>query len=257
METRTRFDFNSALQSWREELAAHPSLTPEDRRELETHLCDSIAGLRERGLNDEESFWLARRRVGHPQQIAEEFAKADPTNAWRERVFWLVVGLFTMRLWSGAPLYLLDGSLSWITRMFANNLFLPDWVLFYLPFRPVWANEHVLHNQIFIALFRFLPLIWLVAVFARGHVDRIASALHFFFSSRPRFLVTAASSAGIYYAWVVSQALRYVTRMAGGPETPSLGFLIQHSFANAIISLMLVGLIAWLMPATRQPIERT
>src|SRR5260370_40506007 len=148
METRTRFYLSAALQAWREELVAQPGLTPEEQRELETHLHDSVAGLRQRGLNDEDSFWLACRRVGHPQQLAEEFAKADPARIWRERVFWLAIGICAMHLWLGAPIYLLERLRTGITNIFANNFFLSDWVLFYVPFRTEWLVEHVLVNGV-------------------------------------------------------------------------------------------------------------
>ena len=93
MENQTRFDLNAAIESWRQELAGQPNLASDDRRELETHLRDAIAGFQQRGLNDEESFWLARRRVGQPQQLGEEFVKADPAKAWRERIFWMALGI--------------------------------------------------------------------------------------------------------------------------------------------------------------------
>jgi hypothetical protein len=93
MENQTRFDLNAAIESWRQELAAQPNLASDDRRELETHLRDAIAGFQQRGLNDEESFWLARRRVGQPQQLGEEFVKADPAKAWRKRIFWMSLGI--------------------------------------------------------------------------------------------------------------------------------------------------------------------
>jgi hypothetical protein len=93
MENQTRFDLNAAIENWRNELAAQPNLASDDRRELETHLRDAIAGFQQRGLNDEESFWLACRRVGQPQQLGEEFVKADPAKAWRERIFWMALGI--------------------------------------------------------------------------------------------------------------------------------------------------------------------
>jgi hypothetical protein len=93
MENQTRFDLNAAVENWRNELAAQPNLASDDRRELETHLRDTIAGFQQRGLNDEESFWLARKRVGQPQQMGEEFVKANPTAVWRERMFWMAISL--------------------------------------------------------------------------------------------------------------------------------------------------------------------
>ena len=98
MATQTRFELNAAVENWRNELAAQPHLTPDARRELEKHLADSMAELRSRGLNDEESFWLASRRIGQPQQLAEEFHKVDVVKVWRERVFWAWLALFLWRI---------------------------------------------------------------------------------------------------------------------------------------------------------------
>src|SRR5258708_21486201 len=100
MENQTRYDLNAAVENWRNELAVQPNLASDDRRELETHLRDLISEFRRKGLNDEESFWLARRRVGQPPQLGEEFVKADPAKVWRERVFWMVVAMFLIQLFS-------------------------------------------------------------------------------------------------------------------------------------------------------------
>ncbi len=93
MENQTRYDLNADIENWRQELAAQGNLTAEVRRELETHLGDAIAGFQQRGLNDQESFWLACKRVGEPKQIGQEFMKADPAAVWRERAFWMAVSL--------------------------------------------------------------------------------------------------------------------------------------------------------------------
>jgi hypothetical protein len=85
LENQTRFELNAAIENWRQELAAQPNLASDDRRELEIHLRDAINEFKQRGLNDEEAFWLARRRIGQPQQLGEEFVKADPAKIWRER----------------------------------------------------------------------------------------------------------------------------------------------------------------------------
>jgi hypothetical protein len=99
MESQTRFNLNAALRTWREELAAQPHLSAETRRELETHVIDTIAEMRQRGLNEEESFWLARRRVGQPKELGQEFASADPPNPAREWVLWIAVAFYVMNLW--------------------------------------------------------------------------------------------------------------------------------------------------------------
>ena len=100
MENQTCFDLNTAIENWRQELAGQSNLTSDVRRELETHLRDTIAGFQQCGLNDEESFWLARRRVGQPQQLGEEFEKVDPAQVWRERVFWMALAVLLSSLWA-------------------------------------------------------------------------------------------------------------------------------------------------------------
>jgi hypothetical protein len=47
MENQTRFNLNAAVEKWRNELAAQPNLAADDRRELETHLRDAIAGFQQ------------------------------------------------------------------------------------------------------------------------------------------------------------------------------------------------------------------
>jgi len=92
MENQTRFDLNAAVENWRNELAAQPNLASDDRRELETHLRDTVAEFQRRGLNDEESYWLASRRIGQPQPLGEEFVKVNLAAIWRERILWIAVG---------------------------------------------------------------------------------------------------------------------------------------------------------------------
>ena len=115
MENQTRFDLNAAIEGWRQELAAQPNLASDDRRELETHLGDAIAGFQQRGLNDEESFWLARRRVGQPRQLGEEFAKADPAKAWRERMFWMALGIIVFLLLTQTLTYAVSVALYYLS----------------------------------------------------------------------------------------------------------------------------------------------
>jgi hypothetical protein len=76
----SNFDFSAAIKNWRRDLSSQRNLRPDARRELEAHLRDSFAELRERGLNEEESFWLARKRIGELSLLNREFKKAMKTN---------------------------------------------------------------------------------------------------------------------------------------------------------------------------------
>jgi len=99
MENQTCFNLNDALTNWREELTSQPGVSPEAARELESHLVDAVADLQQRGLREEEAFWLARRRLGPAENLAAEIVKADPSRIWTERVFWMVIGLIVMRFY--------------------------------------------------------------------------------------------------------------------------------------------------------------
>jgi hypothetical protein len=121
MEPQTRYDLNAAIEKWRAELTAQPNLTAEVWRELETHLRDAIAGFQQLGLNDEESFWLACKRVGQPQQLREEFVKSDPALVWHERVFYVALVLFTFQMWNFACHFLL------MVFLFGIHQHFPTW----------------------------------------------------------------------------------------------------------------------------------
>jgi hypothetical protein len=97
MENQTRFDLNAAIENWRNELAAQPNLAPDDRRELETHLRDSIAGFQQRGLNDEESFKSARGRVGQLPLVGKEFGKVG-SNYWNKPMVMMAWVIFAASL---------------------------------------------------------------------------------------------------------------------------------------------------------------
>ena len=178
MENQTRYDLNAAIENWRQELAAQANLTAEVRRELETHLRDAIVGFQQRGLNDEESFWLARRRVGHPQQLDEEFEKANPAAVWRKRVLWMATAVLVVSLWTTSA------SVIYRTCMVALNDFsvrLASQQWFWL-----WSSFQIA----FSFLLRTSPFFVLVIFLLRG-TGRIFSLLESLFQSRSRFVFTA------------------------------------------------------------------
>jgi hypothetical protein len=99
MENQTRFDLNAALDNWRTEIAAQPGLSAENRRELETHLRDMFAELKSRGLSEEESFWLANRRIGRPKQLNNEFIKNSHTRTGFINRTLMILSVTTLLLW--------------------------------------------------------------------------------------------------------------------------------------------------------------
>ena len=254
MEIGTRFDLTAAVRGWRDTLAVQPGMSPGDRRELEAHLDDAISGYRRRGLTDEESFWLACRRVGRPEKLAEEFTKTDPAEVWRERVLWLSAGICLIFLWRS-----IWGSLmAAFAQLLDNQLYLPQWVLFYLPLPTRWVADHVLRNGVISALFGSVPFIFLLTLLARGRMGRVISALDFVFKSRGRFLAVAGVMLGLYCAWAGHQVSQHpVEWYATGPNGVSMRMVVGRNISATMTTYAtMVGLIAWLMPGNQRRDER-
>lgn len=87
MGTQTSFNLNDARGRWRKQLAA-AGLTTVEIEELQSHVTETTDGLRRQGLSEEESFWVAARRLGPAPALGAEFAAADPWRYWSERIFW-------------------------------------------------------------------------------------------------------------------------------------------------------------------------
>jgi hypothetical protein len=87
------FDLNAEIQAWRNSLSASPELRPENLDELESHLRDSVAALRDQGLTDAEAFLIATQRIGSPTALQPEFAKVNAREVWLDRLLWMALGI--------------------------------------------------------------------------------------------------------------------------------------------------------------------
>jgi hypothetical protein len=226
MENQTCFDLNAAMENWRQELAAQAGLTVEVRRELETHLRDAIAGFQQRGLNDEESFWLARRRVGQPQLLGEEFVKADPAAVWRERVFWMAAGVL-------AALFL-----------FATTTPLITIIGYCFPSVGKIVGEPTLHLMLWV-----LQMYGITFLIARGNMNLQSSLLASFIKDRFRFAIMTISvlliaktfcATIMLWAYVASRNVYF----NGGP----FAFVGNYVFVSLVEELVPVAILIWLLP---------
>jgi hypothetical protein len=223
MENQTHFDLNAAIENWRQELAGQLNLASDDRRELETHLLDTVAELQRRGLNDEESFWLARRRVGQPQQLDEEFVKADPGKVWRERVFWMWMAVF------------LSSTLSRLTSpiMFA-----------FVPVNTSTATEVASITLLLLA--SLIPIIIAVSL-AMGKWVALFSKLTQMVGNR-RHLAVA-----VFLCVALSSSTQMVARaILNSRHNIHNSTLILQGLTSTIHPLIIAFLLVWLMPVQKQ-----
>lgn len=140
METQSRFKLNAAVENWRHELSSQRNLLPDARRELEAHLRDAIVGFQQRGLDDEESFQLARERIGQLRLIGKEFKKVSVIY-WNKPLAITAWGIFVVSFF--LPAYAAIGTwpgykcafaiLPWHFDGFPSRqspTFISDWLLF-------------------------------------------------------------------------------------------------------------------------------
>ncbi len=86
------FDLDAAITDWRMQLA-NRSMATEQIDELDTHLRDAVDSLTEQGFaSPEEAFWLARRRLGEPQELVPEYHKVDGALVAKRRMLWMMLG---------------------------------------------------------------------------------------------------------------------------------------------------------------------
>jgi len=197
----------------------------------------TLAELQTCGLNNEESFWLARRRLGEPQLLRQEFEKADPASVWRERVFWMCIALVTIHLWG---IFLNQFIYISMTPSFVNERIeniLPGWVAFYLP---NWLRNFHLHIalQLFLQLARLVPLLVVAFSLAKGRLNFGRSALAYIFSSRKRFLLAA------FGVFLVCNFRAFLDPVSG--QIPAI-FYFQFPWTFSIVALA-----AWLIPKEKQ-----
>ena len=77
MENRTEFNLENNIKEWKTTLTQKNNLTKSNILELENHLVDLVSDLQSKGLNAEESFIIARKRIGKIDDICLEFDKVN------------------------------------------------------------------------------------------------------------------------------------------------------------------------------------
>jgi len=68
MERKIEFNLQECVNNWAGQLKSEPSFTESDSEELKSHLLDLVDELKKSGLDDEEAFWVASKRMGNRQE---------------------------------------------------------------------------------------------------------------------------------------------------------------------------------------------
>jgi hypothetical protein len=86
------FQLENAIHNWKDKLYQSNTLTHSDIEELETHLIDEVSALKDKGLSEEEAFYVASNRIGSVDLLSCEFAKVNFNTLWMKRIVWLLSG---------------------------------------------------------------------------------------------------------------------------------------------------------------------
>jgi hypothetical protein len=82
-------ELEARIDQWRGYLARHSAITPTDTDELEDHLRSQVADLQGAGLEGDEAFLVAVKRMGSLDEVSREFALEHSERLWKQ----LVLGL--------------------------------------------------------------------------------------------------------------------------------------------------------------------
>ena len=108
IEKNAPFDLPHAVGRWCNRLTQSPSLTESDSEELKGHLLDTIDDLKAAGLDDEEAFWVASKRLGVCVSLDEDYETVNrPLIQMRKSLILLAGGFFLFCFLLLSPVFLL------------------------------------------------------------------------------------------------------------------------------------------------------
>lgn len=79
-------DLETQIREWRTYVAKSPAINGHDVDELESHLRDQIADLDAVGLDTDEAFLIAVKRMGDLDTLSREFAREHSARLWKQLV---------------------------------------------------------------------------------------------------------------------------------------------------------------------------
>ncbi|KOX24056.1 membrane protein [Nocardiopsis sp. NRRL B-16309] len=74
------------IEQWRGFVRRRRAISPQDIEEMEDHLREQIADLGSNGLDEEEAFLVAVKRMGNLDEVSREFAREHAHRLWKQLV---------------------------------------------------------------------------------------------------------------------------------------------------------------------------
>jgi hypothetical protein len=93
MERNIEFNLQEQISNWVRHLKTEPSITESDSEELKSHLLDLIDELKEVGLDEEEAFWVASKRMGSSFEWAADYSEGNKPLIQLRRSLFILAGV--------------------------------------------------------------------------------------------------------------------------------------------------------------------
>ena len=100
METSNQFQLELAIDGYLQQLQTGGNYTPDDILELKSHLLENVDELKQKQLNAEEAFIIAKRRLGKEEELNEEYKKVNGSVFYNRDLFVIVLSICTYLLFS-------------------------------------------------------------------------------------------------------------------------------------------------------------
>jgi uncharacterized membrane protein len=247
METSTPFDLNDAIHQWREALSQSPTFQGENLQELESHLRDSISTLQNRGLDTEEAFLIATRRLGKESMLELEFTKINPRRLWLDRALWMLIGI---QIW---------GLATHVCGSISRSALFWGWpaVHFYFKKGGLFFPVTLFSLVQTLSFFGSLVILWW-AVFGKGRSwgSRLAARLH----SRSSLIWTGMGLALLWLVvFILSNLLQGLLAKHLGASAAVLEpteFYTSYSYSQLIFwSIQVIALVFLTLEIARRRLE--
>ena len=93
MERNIEFNLQEQISNWVRHLNTEPSITESDSEELKSHLLDLIDELKEAGLDEEEAFWVASKRIGSSSEWEADYGEVNKPLIQMRRSLFILAGV--------------------------------------------------------------------------------------------------------------------------------------------------------------------
>lgn len=95
VESERNFEFNihDQINNWVVHLKSEPSITESDSEELKSHLLDLIDEFKKAGLDEEEAFWVASKRMGRSFEWRADYEEVNKPLIQMRRSLFILAGV--------------------------------------------------------------------------------------------------------------------------------------------------------------------